>query len=543
MPTSLILPYAVPEKNTERTLTPNMEVAAILCLAETKRRRLGLLKTTPEKISFISKLHYPLWLISWDNKCLVFDGLGIISANLDYAALPDLGLFLDDIERGATVRTQYRNALEKHTQTFKDFAEKVPVSVEGLVANEELLSAVSECVEETLMLKAEVGGSIALAPLRLDENLVLASAKNVFDLYGRIQSDVKGLQHTIQCLSEQMRFHEQMILREIEQVREIHEEEIAKVKPAVEKKVERLMRERDARIEKMNRAAEGELKAKLIQKEKLERVLERLELNLIIYKRRLDARRRRHDEVGVTRWEHAIRMSQNRISEFKERIHILSQYIEKTREQKESDINKLRYTYQGLIDRERKKITELEASRDLAIESKQKETAILRQISSQIVNFIERLIEQKKSQADKLKSVAIPLQLEQSTLVSIPFYLAAYQNKEKLQYYVFPPLRVMSSEGIVEKIKKTMWSFRLASRIKLFMQPRSTALDKLFQLAFEDKTKVDKSLNASLRELGASNNILTNPSFKEALMKGVEELKKEGWIRQEEVDALVKAYL
>jgi hypothetical protein len=538
----MILPYAVPEKEGEKVLTPSMEAAAILCLAETKRKRRGLLRTTPEKISFISKLHYLLWLVPWDNKCLVFDGLGSLSANFNYAALPDLELFLDDIERGATMRVQYRNALEKHMQTFKDFAENVPILIEGLIADEELLSAVSGYVEETLTLKADVDRSMGLTPLRLDENAVSAGAKKVSDLYERVQSDIKGLQYTVQSLNEQAKVHGQMILREIELVREIHERELAKVKPDVDKKVERLMLERDIRIEKMNRAAAWELNAKLREKEKCERELERLELNVATYKKRLDTRRRRQDEVGVTRWEHATRMSQKKISDIKERIHILSHYIEKIREQKESDINKWRYTYQGLIDTERKKVTDIEASRDSTIEAKQKEAEKLRLLSSQIVNFIERLVEQKRLQVDKLKSGAISLQLEQNALVGVPLYLVAYQNHEKLQYHMFPPLRVMSSEGIVKKIENTIWSFRLASRIKLFMQPRSEALNRLFTIALE-RTTADKVLGESLRELCASNNILTKPNFKEELTKGIEELKTEGWIKQEERDSLMKTYL
>jgi hypothetical protein len=235
-------------------------------------------------------------------------------------------------------------------------------------------------------------------------------------------------------------------------------------------------------------------------------------------------------------------MSQKKISDIKERIHILSHYIEKIREQKESDINKWRYTYQGLIDTERKKVADIEASRDSTIEAKQKEAEKLRLLSSQIVNFIERLVEQKRLQADKLKSGAISLQLEQNALVSIPLYLVAYQNHEKLQYHVFPPLRVMSSEGIVKKIENTIWSFRLASRIKLFMQPRSEALNRLFTIALE-RTTADKVLSESLRELCASNNILTKPNFKEELTKGIEELKTEGWIKQEERDSLMKTYL
>jgi len=45
-----------------------------------------------------------------------------------------------------------------------------------------------------------------------------------------------------------------------------------------------------------------------------------------------------------------------------------------------------------------------------------------------------------------------------------------------------------------------------------------------------------------LRELGASNNLLADPKFKEALNVGLEELKTEGWIKPEEDSILKKTY-
>jgi hypothetical protein len=39
-----------------------------------------------------------------------------------------------------------------------------------------------------------------------------------------------------------------------------------------------------------------------------------------------------------------------------------------------------------------------------------------------------------------------------------------------------------------------------------------------------------------------TNNLLKNTDFREALTKGVEELKSEGWIKQEEGAVLIKMY-
>jgi len=543
MPTaSLILPYTVPEKSRKKKFNANMELTAVLCLAEARRKKYVMVGFSPENILFISKLHYPLWAVPLENGCLIIDGLQILSSTLTYMALPDMELFFNDIERGQTLREQFRNALEKHAQTFAGFSETVHIPMKAMVADKELLSDVSEYVEETLALKADVTGNIILIPPKLDEDAAGESAKKVFDLYERIQFDVKGLEHAARMLNEMTQFHEQKILREIEIVNETFKEEVDRVKPVVEKKVELLLKERDAKIEKMNRAAEAELNAKLREKERRQRELEKLELNRAEYKKRLDIRRSRHDKIGVARWEHSLRTCENKISKVKERIHDISRHIEKVYKQNQEGINKLKYGYQTLIDRERKKIADIEVSLRSVTKAKEGESEKLRLMTRRIVSLIEQMAEQKILQAAELKSLTIPWKLEQVTLLGVPFYLVGYKAEDKLHYRVYLPLRVMSSEGIVKKIEKTLLSFRLASRIKLLLQPRSKTLNKMFNIVLEEKMKTDRTLEESLRELGMSNNLLMKADFKEALTKGVEELKAEGWIKQEEGAILIKMY-
>jgi len=100
----------------------------------------------------------------------------------------------------------------------------------------------------------------------------------------------------------------------------------------------------------------------------------------------------------------------------------------------------------------------------------------------------------------------------------------------------------MSSEGIIKKIEKALLSFRLASRIKLLLQPRSKALNTMFNSVFEEKMKAGNTLEKNLREWGMSHNLLVNPNFGEVLASGLQELKTEGWINQEESVAIMKAY-
>ena len=533
--TSLILPYTALEKSRKKKFDTNMELTAIICLTEEKCK-------TPEKISFISKLHYPLWAVPWENGCIIVDGLQILSPTFTYTALPDLESYLNDIEHGRTIREQFLNALDKHAQTFAGSPETTDIPMKAIVVDKALLSEVSEYVEETLVHKTEVTGNIILIPPKLDKDTADENTRKILDLYERIQSDIKSLENVANTLNEIMHFHQQKILHEIELANEVFREEIDEVEPVVEENIELLLKERDAKIEKMNRAAEVELNARLREKERRQRELEKLELKRAEYRGKLDVRKGRHDKIGVNRWEQSLRTCENRISEIRQTIHNLSEYIEKIRRQNQEDINMLKYDYQALIDIERKKITDIKDSQESVTKAKENENEKLQFLTSNIVDLIEQLREQKRLHATELKSLTIPWQTEQVTLLGVPFYLVVYKTETKFFYDVYPPLRAMSPEGIVKKIEKALLSFSLESRIKLLLQPRSKALSKMLNITLEEKIKADRTFEEKLRELGSSNNLLADPNFKEALNDGLKELKTEGWVKPEEGSILMKTY-
>ncbi len=540
--TNLILPFAVSPTKRDKTFTSSMEAAAILFLTEAKRKKKGILKTQPKTTLFISKLHYPLWAVPWENEFLIVDGLGIFSATIDFEVLPEVTLFIDDIERGESFRAQFLIALEKHEAMFKAFAKNVKIQESGLITDAEILSTVSEYVKDTRSVKSDESAPIVLVPPKLDQQAAVESAKKVPRLQAQLHSDVKSLEYAKNLLTRTESFHEKMILKEAECTREAYEIDISKLQPTVDKKVDRLQRERDAQIAKMTRLVENELRARERELEKRERELQRLELTQASFQNRRQTHKRTHDKIGTAHWEHRIRINENRVNELKVRIRSLSEFTERTRRQKEEDMEKLRLGYQELIDLERRKILAIENQRDRAFEIKQKEIETLRLAANRIAGDIEELTELKRKRENELKKLAIPLQIEEVTLLCPAFYLAGYQTEDKVQFQIFPPCRVMSSEGIVKTIQKTIRSFRQTSRVEFFLQPRSRALNKMFDFIFEIAGS-EKAFSERLMQATASNNLLDAQNFKETLTRGIGELRAEGWITEKQGASLLEAYV
>ena len=538
---SLILPYVVEDKARDKLFTYDMEVAAILCLAEAERKKPKIWGVSPERISFILKLHYPLWAVPWEDGCLILDGLGMFSRTIVYMKPPDVRLFTEDMQRNTLVRGLYRNALKSHAQTFKSPIATIEIPMEAAIPNNNLLSTIYEYIKQGLILKENVTGPFALIPPELDEKGVLRRAEKLVDNWRQIQSDIKGLQYAISVIDDQTRFHEQKMLREIEQLQEMYDSEILHVKPIVEKRVERLTTERDSKIKRAIKATERGLEVTLKEVDRHEQKLGRLKRNLSNFQKRRDLRKRKGDKSGVSHWNREIRKCQDKISEIRQKIQDLSQQIERTRKEGEAAIKKLNEDYQTMINEERRGTVNLEASRDSEIAAKREEMEELRLEASSIINLIGQLIGQKRLEASKLKEVTIPWGIEATTMVCVPFYLVRYETEAKSKHHVYAPMTAMGYEGIVKRIQKTIWGFSLKSRIRLLLRPRK-ALKETLAPILTKKIREGKAFEEIVYEMGCTNNLLNIPDFRESLAKGMEELREEGWINSEERDAILNAY-
>jgi len=539
---TLILPYVVEDKARKKPFTFDMEISAILCLAEARRKKPGILNASSEKVSFISKLHYPIWIVPWKDSCLIVDGLQNFSYTFPYVKLPDVEPFTEEIKRSVADKEQFRSTLTEHAQTFEK-PELAPISLEAILAEENLLSILTACFEQVSILNERRSEHVALVPPILNEKKALEKAEKAVELWRQIQFDIKGLRFAINVLNDETCFEEEMILREIEHVRELYEAKIAPLRPVVEKKIEKLFLDRDAKVAKLDKSVERKLAARLREKRRSRRELEKLERNLIEYKKRRKMSKRRGNDISVSKWEHRMKVYQNKLSETRGKLQSVSELIEQIQKQNEREVREVEAGYQLLIENERRKILDLEASQKLEVESRQRQIEEMRTEVSIIIEQILRLIELKKSEASTVKETTIPHRIEKIALFCLPFYLVRYEAKQKVRYLLFPPVVAMDFKGIVKTLQKAIHRFSLQSRIKLLLRSKSTALEKMLKEVLLEKIRNDKTLEKAVHELGVSNNVVHSSSFKEILTKGIEELKNEGWISRDEKEVILKTYL
>jgi hypothetical protein len=132
----LVLPYATEDTGRKKSFSNDFEVGALLLLAEAERRKkTGIFRGTVETLAVLSKLHYPMWVVPWEDKCLLIDGMETVSYSLQYFKLPDIEAFVEHLKRSATAQESYRTALRSHKGTFSDFLSATQIVIAGIVTD------------------------------------------------------------------------------------------------------------------------------------------------------------------------------------------------------------------------------------------------------------------------------------------------------------------------------------------------------------------------------------------------------------------------
>jgi hypothetical protein len=534
----LTLPYVVEDASRANSFTDDMEIAVLLCLAEAHRKRGGLLGLSTEKLSFVSKLHYPLWAIPWGNECVIVDGLEISSYTMVSTKPPDMEFLTEQIKRSTVVRESYLSTLKGYAKTLKDLTVESHISVEGVISDNGILSYLEQELPKS---ETETSPATSLSPT-LNKELAEIAAENLVQSWMQIQSEIKGFQYAINVLNGEAETHEEKILQEIDQIQEAYETELSHIRPEVNQKIEKFISERETKMKWISRTKERELHRKLYDKKKLVNQLKKLELRSVEYKKRKEIRNKKGDKVGVARWSYKIKGCEKEVSLTKRKLQIISKTLDRTNREYEVALKKLNDTYQDMIEREKRAVIELESQANSETKAKKDEMNELQAETLAIVTLIKQLKERKQQQASNLKAVTISWKPDETTLVYVPFYLVGYKSKRKLRYRTYPPAVAMDHSGILTKMQRAFRKYSLESRMNLLLHSPSKALDKMLSSAFIRKMKNDKKLSVKLQTMGRSNNLLYLPESKEKLRRGLEKVRKEGWIKPEEKSKILNSY-
>jgi copper chaperone CopZ len=529
----LILPFATSAKDRYVPFTKDMEMAAIVYLTERERKKGEgrVLKKTREKIGFIAETCYPIWLIPWKGKTLIFDGLEFSNPSISYDMIPDATTFDNDLQASSKSRQAYDAALVENVSYFQNFSGKEEIIIEGLITNPEFVQDLMNYLQDAEDIEKSTTKKAILSP-RLDASEVSASINKLSDLRGRIETEVRNLCKSMKGLSKGTKVQVRALQAEMKETLKEFDKKMKDVKPKVMKKIAKIKEKRDEEVTNISKKHDKVLRALHKNRITIERTLERLTTEIERYESDIKKCRDQKDEAGEVQITEKLGVAKKKIPELNKEIKEIDREIENVDGIKKVEVSKARTKPDDQIEEAMMSIRDIEAAKEARIRLQQQELSDIEEKTADIIKQIDTMIKAKEAALNELDSIGAKDRRRKQAIAYLPLYFVCYETDVEKRYVVYPPSHV-GSLGIKTKLKGVFG----AGKMKSFLQPRSQAIATLLdQLVY--LTKENPVFETEINEAGNKANILREADSQAYIQKGFTELKNEGWISETEVQEL-----
>jgi len=530
----LLLPFSVSARDRVLSFTEEMERAAVLYMTESDRRKGEgiLLKRPPEELRFIAELCYPIWLVPWNGKTLIFDGLGVSTHTFQYEVLPDVTKFKNDIQGSANKRKPYTAALTDHARYFESVKSIEEKSVAGLITTPDFIREfqiyLSDALEANESLAKNEG---CLTPL-VNESAVSSSVTEISELRAVLEREVESLREVMKLITASTRDHVNTIREEARQIQAELTEKIGVAKTSAMERVRQIQEKFDARILGVSENYDRRLQELSQERVKLEKAQSRASLQIEQCDNEISASKGRRDTVGERRWKEEKDKWKREISALKEKIEDLSMQIKETESHRNIEISNVRAEFDAQSEAEMREVRELEAERESKTQLSQKETKSLEDSTSTILQQLETMTKRKRMALERLGMIAMHVPRRKLELAYVPFYLACFQAREQRRYVVYSPV-VVGSMKKMTKLKTILGG----SKIKSLFQQRSKAVTAVLNQLTVAIGR-DPVFKREIYDFGVRADILEAAESREGIVRGLEGLRNEDWLSPTELQAL-----
>jgi hypothetical protein len=511
------------------------EVAAIFALAEMDREKGGriLSRHSSEKINFIAKIGYPLWLYPLSDNVFLFDGLNVSEYALPYANIANIKHFLDGLKSSSNNRESFESFLAEHAQYFAKTDAKANLPLKGLITSSGMIREFGSYLQDATKSKDQFA-YVGLLSSPINQSKLLSETQEIAHLYSTIEKEIKDLNATIELLGKgSLQFHNELH-DEIEAVKQEFALNIRAEEAAVAPIVKGIREVYNRKTVSLARSIEEDQVP--LQAEKLKLTKSKNELGKEIEQYCANTKKVvGGDENAKMQWKRRIKEAKDKLSETEKRLKLDEKKLEELEKRRASEALQLKSAREGEIKDARKKIAELETLREakilIAKQEMEKLASETKLISDQISKLV-KLREADSVQFDKLCMKSFSENLDKA-LVYMPFYVVSYDKETKDRYLIVPPSS-MSTIDISTKLKAALGR----ARIKSFLAPRFKELTSLAE-NIQKQNRENSVFAAELKQLGAMNNILAIGCICDEIDKGLLGLKKQGWLNDKEYGAVV----
>ena len=532
-----ILPFSSKE-NTSSVSDKNIttELAAIFALSEKGREKPGriLSRGSNEKITFISKIGYPLWLFSLGDDIFLFDGLNTSEYDLTYATIAPVNDFLEGLKSSSRKRESYASYLAHHTEYFSKANKESTLQLKGLIAESEMLNEFSSHCYEASEVKDQLI-DIGLLSSPLNESRITATIHEIVQLKAKLEKDIDELGESIDFLGKSLKSFHPELQDEIDAIKHQFGLEISEEEAAVAPLVRNIRREYDNRIISLTKMIEKEQVP--LHKEKLRLINSQQELNRDVQKYTTKSKSLA-DEEDKDIWEQKIDDAKDELCKIDKQLEKNEHDIQTLDKKRESETLRHKSDLEAEIKAARKEILDLEASRDAKILVVKQEMEKLSSETKYLIDQLHNLVKLREADIAQLKKLSIKPYSEEldKALVYLPFYVIRFDKDAKNRYAIVSP-STMGTMALSTKLKGALGG----SRIKSLFIPRFKQLNHLAENIKEQSEK-NSVFEQELKALGTSNNILAMTWISDEIERGLLTLKQRGWLNDKEYGSAMESF-
>ena len=519
--------------STQNINAPEGEAAAVFAVAEHERNKGGgLISRQPEeKIVFLSKVGYPLWLFPKNDLIFVFDGFGDSDCRVSYAEVPSAKVFFESLEANLRPREKYMAFLSDHSSYFQQPLKERQFVFRGLICGLDFKNEFSIYRKEAT--NATTQADLALLSPTLQENAI----SSMIAEFDKVQSDVRAEAEKLsECTRLVNKTTDQYITELDYEAAAVREESDAKIRAQeelVNPKIAKLTKEYKQKIKSLTESFDKELYELQKLKVKTQKFIQTNEEKIKLYQREAKAQAAQKHQIYEKRWKEKIKQTQKELNGLKKELKNIEGNAKKIGKQKKLELSQLNFGLDGEIKFARQPLLELEAACDAKMLAFKQETDRLLKQDKPIIEGLNRNYKAKETIKANFEELGINDQgLKSAALFYVPFYLACYEIGLARRYLTIPP-SIIGSVDFSAKLKGALGM----SKTRDLLVPRFKAIAALID-GVQVHAKQNRMFESQLNGLAQKNNLLNNGLFLENVEKGLVYLKREGWLSDKEQQVL-----
>jgi hypothetical protein len=521
------LPFSNP-----KTTAPEVEAAAVFAVAELERYKGGglIARQPEEKLIFLSKIGYPLWLYPKNNINYIFDGFGDSSYSISYTVVPSAKTFLESLEANSNPRENYSTFLLDHSNYFQQPIKEKQFVFKGLIADADFRSEFSVYCKEAS--EVYLANFVQLSPT-LDENTI----SSLITVFGKLQS---GLREEAEMLPECSRLLNKTTSQYITELNyeasAVTEETDAKIRAQeelVNPKIAKLNKDYKAKIKGLTESFDKEIESLQKLKTKTQKSIESTEGKIKLYQHEAKTQATKKHALYEKRWKEKIKQTQKEFNDLKKKLKEIQGKVTKLSKQKRQEISELNFELDAEIKFARLPLRELEAARDAKTLIFKMETDKLLKQEKTVIESLNKIM--KLSEATKVNFEVLGIKEKgsrSSALFYVPFYVACYEAGTSRRYLFVAPSTIAGVD-FSGKLKGAFGMLKIKDRLTPRFKSTTNLINNIKTL-----TKQNTVFENQLNDLSQKNNLLRNGLFIEKVANGLGYLKNQGWISDKEQQTL-----